>query len=615
MTSVLLLQIKTPFVLLEIHGPAQSHWGVTSITGVDMARLIVESSIEPTTGMFTDIQGQEHTLSSEQTGPFFFEDTQYRLRVRSLVPDRNPTLVHRDPHFLQEIDTYADTQMSAGPINFRRQVGLSTLEIRVEHETLRVTVEIFPAKLDYQQDYKTLLSDVASAARGLALEYLRATYRSGSGISSDHITDLEWLTLLRNEIDILEKSVRYINAHPHRSLSQEPKATPIEKIKRVDSSVRRAVLRGQGQGPWVAVPNIGRIHAIIPAIQNYESLDTPEHRWLQVNLALVKDRLTGLHSAIAKEIYWHERSRSHVAKRLLAEERELAEFIGTIERLLTLPIFATLRRGLPFGFTSLTLLSGAGYSDAYRAIMILRLGLNIDGEPFDLSVMDVHELYETWCFIQILRQIALLTEGRRDISTLLQIEESGIRVRLLRGEQSAITHINHETNQKIIVSYNPQFAGLTGDQRPDIVLRFQHDGWPDLIVVFDAKYRLDASDEYRKRFGVAGPPQDAINALHRYRDAIVLGRAKDNNLHRPVVKGVALFPLTSEASRDFTASRLFNALETLGIGALPFLPRNTDFVEMWLKYLLALKPEDLAEPGPPFAGIIEKYRRAGLSTS
>lgn len=615
MASTLLLQVRTPFVLLEIYGPTQSHWGATSVTNESLARLIVESSMEPTTVVFTDIKGHEHILPSEQIGPFFFEDTQYRLRVRSLIPECNPTLVHRDPHFLQEIDSYTDTQMSAGPINFRRQVGLSTLEVRVEHETLRVTIEVFPTKLDYQQDYKTLLSDVASAARGLALEYLRATYRSGSGANDDHITDLEWLTLLRNEIGILEKSVRYINAHPHRSLSRELKETPLEKIKQVDSFVRRSVLRGQGQGPWAAVPNIGRVHTIISAAQNYESLDTPEHCWLQVNLALVKDRLTGLHSSIAREIGGYEKSRRAIAKRLLAEERELAEFIGIIERLLSLPIFTTLRKELPFGFTSLTLLSGAGYSDAYRAIMILRLGLNINGDPFDLSVMDVHELYETWCFISILRQMALLTGGRRDVNTLLQVEESGIRVRLLRGEQSAITHINYETNQKIIVSYNPQFAGLTGDQRPDIVLRFQHDGWPDLIVVFDAKYRLDASDEYQKRFGTAGPPQDAINALHRYRDAIVLGSAKHNSLHRPVVKGVALFPLTAEASRDFTASRLFNALETLGIGALPFLPSNTDLVEMWLKYLLALKPEDLAEAGPPFAGIIEKSRRASLITS
>jgi uncharacterized protein len=210
-----------------------------------------------------------------------------------------------------------------------------------------------------------------------------------------------------------------------------------------------------------------------------------------------------------------------------------------------------------------------------------------------------------------MRQVTSLIAAQADVGALLQIEETGIRVRLRRGEQSAMTCVG--TDRTVVLSYNPEYAGLTGDQRPDIVLRFQHNSWPDLIIVFDAKYRLDASEEYRKRFGTAGPPQDAINVLHRYRDAIVVDSA-DRGLQRPVVKGAALFPLTVEESRDFTLSRLFKAIEVLGIGALPFLPENTGLVEEWLKYLLALAPEELAEPGPSFAGLSEKYRRTSEST-
>jgi hypothetical protein len=244
--------------------------------------------------------------------------------------------------------------------------------------------------------------------------------------------------------------------------------------------------------------------------------------------------------------------------------------------------------------------------------MVLRLGLDVEGNPFELSVMDVHDLYEAWCFIQLMRQVTSLIVGQADVSALLQIEEAGIRVWLRRGEQTALTCIG--ADRTLVLSYNPEYAGLTGDQRPDIVLRFQHDGWPDLIVVFDAKYRLDASEDYRRRFGTAGPPQDAINVLHRYRDAITV-HSIDHGLQRPVVKGAALFPLAAEESHDFPLSRLFNALEILGIGALPFLPGNTGLVNEWLKYLLALAPEEIAEPGPPFAGLREKQRRGIPSTT
>jgi hypothetical protein len=224
-------------------------------------------------------------------------------------------------------------------------------------------------------------------------------------------------------------------------------------------------------------------------------------------------------------------------------------------------------------------------------------------------VADVHDLYETWCFIQLLRLMAHLTVGQVDLEALLHVDESGIRVKLRRGEQSSIAYVGPNGNQRVIISYNPEYPGLTGNQRPDIVLRFQHAGWPDLVVVFDAKYRLDASDDYRKRFGTAGPPQDAINALHRYRDAIIVDSA-ERGMHRPVVKGIALFPLSAEGSQGFVSTKLFEALEVLGVGALPFLPSNTLLVEGWLSHLIALPPEDLADPGPPFGGLSEKQRRA-----
>jgi PD-(D/E)XK nuclease superfamily/Domain of unknown function (DUF2357) len=412
-------------------------------------------------------------------------------------------------------------------------------------------------------------------------------------------------------LSLWKETVSYINDHPQRSLLRELKETPVSKIKHVDASVRRAIIRGHGYGTWIYMPHIGRVHSIIPAVRNQETLDTPEHRWLRLNLALILDRLAYLHTSIVVEIERYKRLSRSVPKRLEREEMELEGFVGVVKRLLALPVFDGVRDTPPPGFASLTLLGGIGYGDAYRAIMVLRLGLDVEGDPFELSVMDVHELYEAWCFIQLMRQVTSLIAAQADVGALLQIEETGIRVRLRRGEQSAMTCVG--TDRTVVLSYNPEYAGLTGDQRPDIVLRFQHNSWPDLIIVFDAKYRLDASEECRKRFGTAGPPQDAINVLHRYRDAIVVDSA-DRGLQRPVVKGAALFPLTVEESRDFTLSRLFKAIEVLGIGALPFLPENTGLVEEWLKYLLALAPEELAEPGPSFAGLSEKYRRTSEST-
>jgi predicted component of viral defense system (DUF524 family) len=407
---------------------------------------------------------------------------------------------------------------------------------------------------------------------------------------------------------MLEEAVHYINDHPNRQLMRRLENLDLHRAKRVDSSIRRAVVRGLGYGPQVEITGVGKVHSQIPAVRCRETLNTPEHKWLRLNLFMIAQHLAGLHAHIASEMQRHQASRRAVPKRLQVEEEELANFVGRIEELLALPVFNGIEELPPPGFASLSLLNGIGYSDAYRAISVLQMGLAIQGDDIDFSVRDVHDLYETWCFIGLVHLIAAKYAGAVDVSGLVRIEELGIRMRLKRGEKSEIEFRDESHGRKLLLSYNPSFSGLTGDQRPDVVLRIQQGSWPELIVVFDAKYRLNASEEYVRRFNSVGPPIDAINAIHRYRDAIVV-ESVERGLQRPVVKGAALFPLAAEDTGAFEASPLFRALEVLGVGALPFLPSNTEMVDRWLSVILSTVPEQLAEPGPPFAGLAERFRR------
>jgi hypothetical protein len=253
-------------------------------------------------------------------------------------------------------------------------------------------------------------------------------------------------------------------------------------------------------------------------------------------------------------------------------------------------------------FASLTLLGRPGYREAYRALVTLRLGLSVHGEDVELSVKDLDQLYEVWCFIRIIRLLAAkATEPPRLSDVIRPRATGGLRVALRQGRTSAVELTVAGT--KLVVLYNQTYPGLTGPQRPDIVIEVHHTGWPQMFIVFDAKYRLDASEEYVSAFGGPGPPIDAVNQLHRYRDAIVLATA-DESAERPVVKGAALFPLAD--TEEFTQHKLWQSLESLGIGALPFLPDTTELVEAWVESLLAAPPGDLAEPGPPFSALEHK---------
>ncbi len=180
---------------------------------------------------------------------------------------------------------------------------------------------------------------------------------------------------------------------------------------------------------------------------------------------------------------------------------------------------------------------------------------------------------------------------------MFRAEENGLRISLRHTRELELVS---EDGSIVTVRAEPRFEGPTGTQVPDIVLGIVRPGWPQLLVVLDAKYRLDTSSEYVSRFGCPGPPIDAVNALHRYRDAILIQR--ENQVPaRPVVRGAALFPFPN-SEQQFDGCALHESLESMGIGALPHLPGSRTLVDEWLKRILSEPVESLAQPGPPFVG-------------
>jgi hypothetical protein len=131
-------------------------------------------------------------------------------------------------------------------------------------------------------------------------------------------------------------------------------------------------------------------------------------------------------------------------------------------------------------------------------------------------------------------------------------------------------HITDET----AVSQNTDIAETTSkttEQRPDIVLRLSKTN--DKIqytYLFDAKYRIRDTSIPAKN-GVEVPPVDAINQLHRYRDAIFYTNARDEKLKREVIGGYVLYPgnLTKD---EFIGSYYHRSVDEVNIGAYPLKP-------------------------------------------
>jgi predicted component of viral defense system (DUF524 family) len=231
---------------------------------------------------------------------------------------------------------------------------------------------------------------------------------------------------------------------------------------------------------------------------------------------------------------------------------------------------------------SLRLLKAPGYREAYRACLFLQQGLAVEGGPLHLGVQDLHLLYEYWCYLTLVRLVAEITGHPVPWQSLIAVERYGLQLRLRKGRAHTI-RFTLDKGEWLEVTYNPRFGGkgYLVPQQPDILLTLYRADGSRVRYILDAKYRLDATPSYQRRYGTPGPPTDALNDLHRYRDALRAGRTV-----QPVAQALALFPYREATPGDFAESRLYTILAEIGVGALPLLPGQTDYLAEWLRELV-----------------------------
>lgn len=531
--------------------------------------------------------------ASQISGPPLYEETSYSLLV-SAKKDDAIELRHRDPNLLRDLQPAQGGRVIHGRVNFRSQVGLSRFTVLVAGRPyFDLELEVFPSKISYRDDYARIMADVQDLAAGLALEYLRATYRLGEIGSGEATSRLDWLALLRHVLSELERALRQVQRRPNRGLTRHRQSVRAGALRRSDSQLRKAVRTGQGRGERLLLQNGTPIHRRLPEQKPRPTLNTPEHQWLAQALKQVRRRLV---SIIDEE---RDRDRSYLGSAGPSdrEERALNELLEMEQRVARLEAIEPLKAatGLPpAGFTSLQLQGSPGYREALRALTVLRRGLTISGGPVELSVKDLHLLYEYWCFLGIVKLVAKILETPIPADQLLEIHSDGLHVRLQKGRRQTV-EFALPGDRSLEVTYNPTFhdADVLLPQQPDFVLTLSDPEWPTIRLVLDAKYRVESSEAFVSRFGAPGPPSDAVNVLHRYRDAILESTSTDeadwtsrSHHKRSVIEGAALFPLSAEGAESFGATRFWSSLDRMGIGALPFLPGSSSWVEEWLRGVL-----------------------------
>ncbi|MTI80841.1 MAG: DUF2357 domain-containing protein [Firmicutes bacterium] len=518
-----------------------------------------------------------------EAGPHLFEQTDYKVYARAKKGNKL-RILHRDPVMTNNLNIEDDGKTLYGVINFGSQIGLTEFSLILDGEPeFDFLVEVFPSKLDYTTDYEKLLAEVQENLTGLALEYLRSTFQLGQEVKTPKPTHVEWLLLLRHVVDDLEQALQHIGQQPIRGLTRDPVNVRADRIKKIDSTVRAAARRGNGSGSFIPLRDNIWVKEKVMSQQARQTLDTPEHRWIAQQLLRLRQRI----SLVRREEAMNQRTERR--NRVLSE---LDKLESRINRLSKQRPFDEVSSRLPTpNFSSLQLLGAPGYREAYRCCIILSMGLRIEGGPIKLSVKDLSLLYEYWCFLALLRLISKELNSNIPVKELFDIQQKGLRVLIEKGRQKSI-EFSTADQRKITVSYNPRFQGesILIPQQPDLVITLDDPKWQRLHLVLDAKYRIDASPKYIDRYKSPGPPEDAVNIMHRYRDAILESEASysklDDRPKRTVVQAAAVFPYREQETDQFKSSLLWKSLDKIGVGALPALPDNTEYLREWLNLFL-----------------------------
>lgn len=588
---VTLLAIENSEIRLEFHCSSRAAGARALGTAEPFFEIV--SPLSGVSGFWTDPTGGELELDSGG-GPFLFEDTSYDIQVRSLM-GRDVSVRSRSQRPLKGLrPVLGDRSCLAGSVNFRRSVGRFSIDILVDAQvSVSLTVEVFPTKVSYRDDYEEMLREVEGFRRQLALAYLRPTYRQGSTVK-DSSSRGEFLSVLRAEIQTLSSGMRQIERQPNRQLAPDFRLVNARKIRRPTPGVVRQVSRGAGGGPMRATPSGLRVRDRLQSHGRSETLNTPEHRWLKSQLADLLVRVSK-GRALVQDAVLHLEAQGYSPDRHLEEAAELRSLSQELNALSRIEPIAEASGAPPPGFSSETLQRQPGYREVSQSLFALRRGVSALGASHETSVQDLDVLYELWCFFKVASILSQLADQESPL-LVVKVHAAGVDLRLSSGTASTIRIGSGDP--RFEVSYNLSFREATGRHRPDVILRIQHSGWPPIIVVFDAKYRVRNDARTLRRNGMPAPPQDAVDALHRYRDALTLEHMGVSG--RPVVKGVALYPATSSEAVDFDKSGLAAALDSVGIGAIPFLPGNVSHLEQFLRGIVQRSAHEMAGAGPPF---------------
>ena len=314
--------------------------------------------------------------------------------------------------------------------------------------------------------------------------------------------------------------------------------------------------------------------------QMENTINTRENRFVKYSLHVLGKKFREIFSEVTM-----------LYKDMDEEERKaLANYNKMFRQLETATFFNKVGEFEGFRQESAILQQRSGYSKIYKAWLMLKNSLDLVDGKTDIGMKKIWELYEIWCFLVMKRLIAKVLGLDLNDKEHIRENKSQMLNTMVKSEMTHIIEFDNLQNGDIVRleyqhTYNrntKEFNTTTTEQRPDIVVTIRKPDGFVLTYLYDAKYRVQDDkndcelDEGADIDYADYPLPDAINQMHRYRDAIYYSMKEDVRPRgKEVIGGYILFPGRTEGiaieNRYF-----YKSIEKVNIGAFPLLPAGKD---------------------------------------
>ena len=470
--------------------------------------------------------------------PLFFENTLYQVEWIFLQRVQGARLNHRSKAVCDAfIFTPSEDGLNArltGTINTGNDVGWLrlplTFELNGKTQTQHIAFEVLPTKMVLHQDLSAMYQAIDKVYPLWRFSLAEKTEQDAATSQQRGHFPLMWLANFAALRKRFEQGLKVICAAPHSRLQPTVANIKAAKLKgRLPHKLAEQVKQDFANGQY------DKRYAVE---KKQLSVDTPENRFIKMAVSKSKRQLAEFEHKLRQSNQAPERQR--LSDSFL---NELHSWQQPLQKVLGQSFLKEVGAYTGLSRESLVLQQKTGYSTVYRIWQELKFYLDVFGQQASISMKSVAEIYEVWCFL-CLKQILehdlgfelvenAAAELKQNDFFEYSFKEDGMRgaFRFKRAD-GVMARLAHEP----IFNKAGKIRSYLVSQKPDIVLEVtlpksasSESGSSEekqFIWLFDAKYRIktdksrfdDSSEDIES---IDYVPDDAINQMHRYRDALI----------------------------------------------------------------------------------------------